>query len=404
MRRNLFIAAVVGVGLLVLGGALYFFTQSRNSSQAGTQKNTDFFSALFPFTGNTAPAATDQSHDTNGAPQVVPRLRLVSDKPVSGAEFVKASATTTDIRFMERETGHVYDTATDALTSVRLSNTTIPGVEEVVWAGESNPVLRALEDSTTISNFLATIRGTTTEQSIDGKFIGNYSRLVATPDGRQLFGLMEDLQGSHVESLQVSTLKKQTVFSSSFRSWIPLASQKTLFVETAPVSGLPGFVYSVAADGSLEKVAEGPGLMALVNQDGTYVAYSSSSGGRTALIVVNVKTHEQSTMPLTTLAPKCAWLPTKTPQLFCGVPKLLGESLPDAWLVGSTSFDDAAWIIDAQSGTTTMVSDIGTESGTPIDVLNPIIDGSGTYALFMNKDDLKLWSLRLPETTSTASQ
>jgi hypothetical protein len=70
-------------------------------------------------------------------------------------------------------------------------------------------------------------------------------------------------------------------------------------------------------------------------------------------------------------------------------------TLPDDWLLGRISFSDSVWIIRPIENTAHSLGYLQEIANTPIDVLNPTISVDGNFALFINKNDLSVWSLDL---------
>jgi len=104
------------------------------------------------------------------------------------------------------------------------------------------------------------------------------------------------------------------------------------------------------------------------------------------------------TLSLTTFPEKCAWSEISPDVLFCAVPKnsVQGE-YPDLWYQGVASFADAIWKINTKTGETTMLSNLDEEKNGKIDVINPFLDKNEQFIFFTNKNDSKLWSLKLGE-------
>jgi hypothetical protein len=116
------------------------------------------------------------------------------------------------------------------------------------------------------------------------------------------------------------------------------------------------------------------------------------------MTVVDTKTGKTFDAPLKAVAWKCAWVPNREPFMFCAVPtNVVSGAYPDDWLMGNVSFSDEAWIVNPVGNASFFIGALTDQNGSGIDAENVSVDPSGTYALFMNKKDLSLWSLRIGE-------
>jgi len=186
---------------------------------------------------------------------------------------------------------------------------------------------------------------------------------------------------------------------------VPLIAGGHTFLETAPTSAAIGYLYELK-NGSLSKVVGGlTGLVATVSPSGEYVAYSGDAAGGFALFILDTRTGATLSTPLSALALKCAWIPNHEPLLFCAIPANPPEgAYPDDWLLGNVSFSDSAWILNPQQSTSYSVGALTDSSGAGLDAENISVDPSGTYALFMNKKDLSLWSLWIGDVVARAGR
>ncbi|GEM_PF-1319715 len=389
-----FVAILVGVGAVI---ALIAFAISlgQSGSGPGGGNGTTPFGALFPFLGRAeAPSGAVQFKDeTTTQTGPVPRLRLVTSEPVSGARFTKEGL----IRYVERGTGHVFDVHADSFESTRISNLTLPGIEHVVWVGDSRFVAQFVRDGETVQNMLADIATSTSESTLTTVRLTGFKRAAASADGGTLLTVTEVGDGSRIESQTPGKAgSTRLVLSSPMRSWVPLVGGRDLMLLSAPATGVPGFLYLLESGGIGAKVVGNiPGLMALPSPDGRYVAYSGAIATGMALAVLDRKTETLETIPISTIVEKCAWFPTGEPRLFCGIPKSPTAVALDSWLLGLGDFSDNAWVISPVNGISTLVIDLANESGRPLDLVNPSVSEDGNYAIFQDKTDLSLWSLEL---------
>ncbi len=399
MNRRIIIlgGSIIIIGLLLAGGYFYFSLQ-RTASTSTPNSFNNFFSALFPFGQGTSQVKTPGgTTNTPEAAKVLTRLRKVSDRPTAGMWFAAQTSSTTPphIRFMERATGHVFDTPADSYSEVRISNTTLPLIQDIQKITDTLFVVRTIPDSEHPQNFLAQLNATTSEQTVTTLQLGAFKR-VAVGSETNVLTVSETGAGSEIQSLNPKDASTRALLLSPIRSWVPLAGGNRAFLETAPSSGALGFLYEVKAGALTKILGDVPGLLALPSPTGRYILYSSSLSGRTSLFLLDTKTGTLYPSPIGALALKCAWVSEEAPTVFCATSAgLQNATLPDDWLLGNVAFNDSAWLIRPLQGTAHSLGKLEEIAGTPIDVQSPTISPNGVYALFINKNDLSLWSLNL---------
>jgi len=160
-RSVLFIILIVFILIIGVIVGTYFFAV-RNDTDAPL----DTIRGFLPFGGGgvdrdvTPPTFEDnisEVPDVIAADIPPPKLRQLHDKPVSGIGVFGDSATST-IRFVERETGHVFEIGEEEAVSRRITNTTIPRIQEALFATKDSVLIRYLaDDSETLQTFAAQI-------------------------------------------------------------------------------------------------------------------------------------------------------------------------------------------------------------------------------------------------------
>jgi hypothetical protein len=82
--------------------------------------------------------------------------------------------------------------------------------------------------------------------------------------------------------------------------------------------------------------------------------------------------------------------------LYCGVPQTAPSgSLPDGWYQGVVSFSDDMWMINTQTGVTTLLVSPLKVAGEEIDATKLLLSPDESFLLFVNKKDSAPWSLKL---------
>lgn len=395
MRRFLIIFSIGTIGIALV--ALVFFLSSLggDTTQEGERRN--IFDAIFPFgrsDNEGGGASLPGGNDIEPVETPVPRLRQVSERPTAGGHPFEEDDRIV-IRYMDRETGHIYETFADTSTVRRVSNTTIPGVLEVLWVNKASGIIRSFEDSE-IENFAFRLTGSASStQTTSGVFTGTWVWGSLSPNKEDLLTLWHEDGGSVVRLSNPQNENESVIFRSPLRLWIPKRTNSTNYLQTAPASGTSGFLYRVSNSSLIPVVSDIPGLLTLPSPDGSYVLISSGGQNFASLSLINTTSGARTQLPFSSLAYKCVW--TQDSELVvCGVPTALpGGEYPNVWLEGRVSFNDSLWLINPETGETTELSNIEEEYGESLDVWQPALDETGSILTFINKKDLSFWSFEV---------
>ncbi|MEI6316681.1 MAG: hypothetical protein WCO65_03075 [bacterium] len=305
------------------------------------------------------------------------------------------------VRFAEHGTGYIYDVDVRGKNETKKTGTTIVRVAEAYFGDAGNSVIfRYLKnDNATIETYLGHIvppaLGTTGQfATIKGDFLPeNIPSIVMSPDQTSFAYLFATNSGVSGISMSTNGLNKKQLFSSSFDEWTLDLKQSVLTATTKPAGDIPGYAYSVLSSGIFQKIIGGiNGLTTNISPDGRLLLYATSGKNNIGLFLQH-QNGDSTKLSIATLPEKCVWNKSST-TIYCAVPISLDTSLtyPDAWYQGLTSFYDGIWKIDANSGATTQLTDLNSKA---IDIENLILDQSGNFLIFENKNDGTLWSYDL---------
>lgn len=404
MTKTLIYSIIALIIVIIAGVVTFFLTAPSRSTDQGGNSGGGLFGSLFPFgnggqNGNTETPLFNGDEPGSGVLSV-PKLRQVSVTPVSGA-YAYAQGGTPMIRFIDRATGHLYETEAESTTVRRVTNTTVPGIQEVLWANANEFLIRYL-DGDSIETFFATLdEKAASEQALNGRFIDSFNRGTLDAAGKNLFSVVENGGGSSLALSDPDGSNAKIVFTSLISSWVPLQSENKLFVYTAPASGVAGFLYQVSGNTLSKVTGDVPGLLAKVSASGRYALISGGGQNSVSAFVFDIQTGETLPLPVDTLADKCAFASETPLELYCGVPQSLPDgAYPNDWLIGSVSLNDSIWSIEPEVGVATFIT-AGNDVPVSFDVWQPKLSPGGDHFIFINKKDLSLWSLRIKESTST---
>ena len=321
-------------------------------------------------------------------------LSLLHDRPTTKAVFVNDKL----VRFVERETGHVFDVNTDTLQRIRVSNTTIPRTSQVLWGGDPNNLIyRYLDDAgESVETFVGTIRSSSsTEPSTDGYFLEkDIFSITRSPSTENLFYTSND--GSFIYNPESRSLVR--VFTLGLKSllaqWV---NPSLVFLSTKPSYESPGFLFSLNPNtGTIKEVLGGVlGATTLSDPGGNTVLYSYSSGNNFGTFLLDRNSNTSKKFSVETLPEKCVWGSDEV--LYCAVPNHIPNNLPDEWYQGLVSFEDSIWKIYTGSGETELLIANTDFSVGPVDAVDLVINENQNLLLFRNRYNSSLWMLRIED-------
>jgi hypothetical protein len=398
--------------ILIIFGLIGWYLYMNKTGTQGTNQNTSSNEDLFPFgpggknnQGNstTTSSGGDRIIDiTNNGEERLPRLRQISFVPTAGA-VASSTASSTIIRYVERATGHIYETDSEKPEVTKISTITIPKVHEALFTANSTKLLvRYLNDSTgAVRTFYAKIATTTRpEQAIEGLFLADDIKDV-TVFGNKIFyllwsdtneqGIVSDMDGSY----------KTIVFNSSFGEWAAhWTSQNIITLTSKPSSSARGtsYILNPGTGNYTKTVGDLNGLETIANNDGSLILLSNSTTNFFSTSIFDTKTGNTQRLGLSTLAGKCVWSKKERTTVYCAAPQDANRgSYPDDWYKGKTSFNDSLWKIDAVSGETTEILTPELSTGTSMDMMNLSLDQKENVILFTNKKDMTVWRYNIVE-------
>lgn len=326
---------------------------------------------------------------------IVSPTQLALNKVAGAITFEQGSSTV--VRFAESGTGHLYETTLETGILKRLTNTTIPKVEEAVWVERGRGViLRYLSDTGTIKTFYgkAPTSATSTDQPLTGSFLPDgITELISLGDGSTIFYLTPANDG--IEGYIATSVggNKTKVFSSPVRAWQVREVDKdtVLLYPNASwlTSGITGLL-NVRTQ-RIEYFLGGTfGLTAHTNPKRDITIFSKREGSSLSLYALNRAENETVALSPSALPEKCVWSKIKTTIVYCAIgQEPLGENMPDVWYRGSTGFTDDIWSMDTSIGGSSVASELS--SIAVIDATNLFLDRREGYLFFTNRKDRTLW-------------
>ncbi len=403
MNRRLFvIVASIVVVLGLLGGAYFLIFANGATLSVGTPG--DFFTPSEDRI--VSELLGPDGEPIQGAGTVVaPRLIRISDAPVGKGAIalyippVPPLASSTDpgtpadveVRFIERQSGNIYTFRVHDRVLSRISNRTLPGIQEAVWSTDgARAFVRYLARSTDGTERVDTYA--LPADGGEGYFLEANLEQVAVQGTSTVFSLLPNTSGSIASLSNQDGTNVRTLFNSAISRLRAGFSGTDIVATTKASSGLDGYSFLVSREtGSFTRIL-GPlrGLSALPNTQGTSVLYSYVDQNRTYLQVLDLTSRVATPLPLSTLAEKCAWAPGGR-AVFCGVPTAVAGNMPDDWYQGAATFTDRIWRIDLDTRLATLVVDPVQVAEVGIDAVALTVDSETDTLVFTNKKDGTLW-------------
>lgn len=305
------------------------------------------------------------------------------------------------VRYMDRETGHVFDYDRQNKSVTRISSTNIPRVHHAFWSADGSAVIVQLLDA--LGTTVRTFKGTLENGTLDGEFLQDNLGFVAVSPVDDRFIVLDE-NGQYTEGLVGSfdSNRLDRAFRSSYGEWLPQWGKGDTIMLTTLASGFaPGYVFETKTnnDNFEDVLANKLGLTTNTNTATGDMLYSENNPetGRPQLFLYSVTDKTSQNLGLNTLAEKCTWHPEQTNLIFCGVATSLPAGIyPDDWYQGRMTISDNIWIINTDTLQTNQIINIGQEAGVSVDIINPHVDAAGEHLMFTDKNNLHLWEAKLP--------
>lgn len=300
-----------------------------------------------------------------------------------------------EIRYIDRASGNVFAYKFHERTLARISNRTLPGIQDAVWLSDgSQAFVRYLansDDQEVVETYALPVG------EGGGFFLERNLGQVAVSGTTTVFTLLPSTNGSIGTAANVDGTNSRTIFSSSIASLVAHLSNGPYIVATKPSVMMDGYAFTVGAGGRFTRIL-GPyrSLSVLPSPSGNLVAFSYVENRALKMSVLDRRTGEIIALPVATMVEKCVWANGEE-VFYCGIPKRLptSERITDDWYQGVVSFTDRIWEINLVDRLSIYLIDPQTEAEVELDITNLAIDGRNDVLTFKNKKDGSLWAYDL---------
>lgn len=342
---------------------------------------------------------------------VTPAIETTTTKNTKVKKEVKPIAPATEfvntLRYVEKETGNIYQTDIEQIAERKYTNTIVPKIHEAFFGKNAlSIVMRYLNTSdNTIQSFngllpVEILGGDSTQtMEIKGSFLPeDITYMTTSPDHSKIFYLFNVNNASVGVIAGILGDKKTQIFNSSYTEWISQwPNDKEITLTTKSSASVPGYMYALDPDKKiLNKVLGGiNGLTTLTSPSGKDVLYNISKNGSISLNIHNIDSGNSILLGVKTLPEKCVWTKSGS-YIYCAIPKsITTNDYPDAWYKGLVSFGDEIWKIDTQNGAANKIADPLEIAGEDVDATTISLNDNEDYLFFINKKDSYLWELNL---------
>jgi hypothetical protein len=327
-------------------------------------------------------------------------LFQIHDKPiVSFVVFVRSGHSYA--RLIEQGSGHVYEYDFDTKQKIRISNTSIPGIQAAVWSQDGTTAAFQYLEGGVVRTAIGDLATSSTEGSFKKiTFLpAGLGSVALSPSGDEVAYARITTQGGAVAVAKKDGTKARVLFASPLTRWFIEWKSKDILLVESPLSRDGGVAYAVnvrtGAQSTVE-VTHGsfPGLTPA--RDGaTYIYNPSWALGVTRLDTK--KGTEFALFSMNTIPDKCSFIATSTDYALCGTSDAGSALLTrfEEWLRGEGTSHDSIFLVNFKRGYWTAPirsADLGDLS---FDVEHIEGDDRLSFAAFKEKEGQTLWGIWL---------
>jgi len=380
--------------LLATGGLIWYNTpkQQGEAGERGFLFGPPQLGNNRELTNEAAESEVEQPKQENNLPSkeaTQSNTSRLAEEVVAGATSVSGN-----IRYIERATGHVWEIDPRGENKTRISNTTIPGIFEVIWSPTGERAVLKYFSEGKLSILSALFKGSSTQ----GTFLSSdVTDVVFSPNGDRIGYVITQEGETKIISATPENKLPRVRFRSPFSSWkISWPEEENMYLLTRPSAFIEGFFYRLNfSSGALLKIT-GPASGLEAKTNGAFVIVSQFDPSRKAIrsVVEDLKTRETkllSSSILAILPEKCTWSRKARNIIFCAASSFSPRvSYPDDWYKGKVTFSNKLLKIDIK---TLSVTNYELPQGS--DVAEPFLTKDESALFFINKRDGSLWGVNL---------
>ena len=413
MNKNLLQLIGLGVGVVLIGLLLLWFLFLRNVQHGTiTTSTTSIFGTSRPI--NTTPEPntglpTIPSTTPTTPSDTAKRVFKIANGPVSSATFVETTnPTTTMVRYVAADSGHVFDQPIDQVGAVAhsVSGTTVPGIIKALWGAKGTVlVVQYLDNATIKTVYLGLPVATSSPRGgvtipTEVRFLpNNITSYALSPDGKNITYLLTTPSGVDGYIAQSNGINSKKLFSFPLTQvTVAWPSADSLLLQTKSALAVPGISYSVGVKtGTLAQLVYTTSLSLLASRDFTKLLYQTTGTNGTRLSYIhNLTTGGNIALSYQPLPEKCVWSGVVISFVYCAVPLAYAPAnYLNLWHQGLGISKDSVFQYNSATGDSQILVTPDTDGGEATDAANLAESVRGDYLLYTNRTNESLWGVRL---------
>jgi hypothetical protein len=405
-NKKIIVIGLIALLLLAIVGGFYLLMKKSGSSSI-----TETIGKVLPFGtptedipggsiegGDKSPGGGNGGGTTDG--DVEPIFKRITDKPAAGL-ITLIREDSEFVRYVDRETGHIFEANIRSGENKELTNTTIPRIHEAFWGLNGDAVvMRYLEEDpyTKVDIIKTTLGYLSLPTEAGGDAVGtllvgsdnlpdNITTVSLSPDGKKLFYLLRTTDGVSGSVVDLSTRITKEVFRNSFTEWTPeILDTNQIIFTTKPSAHIPGHAYRYdITTKTFERIVRNKaGLTTHTNATGERILYAENLIKNIVFGVYDQKgfasdegeTNHESVLSITTLPEKCAWRNGGSRTICAAFSFSPAYPMPDTWYRGSQVLIDTFWSVDTNTNEVAFLYDPQKEVNQSFDVITPVLSSS----------------------------
>jgi len=407
MNSRLITYLLVGTGLTIaLTVSIWFFFFRPAATPSETTNTTSTSNINSTQSVSVSPTVQEPETNTvNTTTAVQQKIFEIVDGPVAGATVVQMrQPTTTVARYVQQNNGHVFDLVIDSSGAVpkAISNTTIPGINRVLWAKQgSAAILQYLDGNVTKTVYLGfPIPNASTTRPVEVKFLPEGIRDIAvSPSGANIVYLLRSSTGVRGYTAAPDGTGSKELFTLPLSEiLITWPSANTILAYTKSNVSVAGIAFSInSSSGAAVPLLHAAGLTVGASPSYAYLVYQTSSTGGPATYARTTATGQQTRLSFNPAPERCIWGSVATTTLYCAAPlEYTPANYLDFFHTGSATAADTLFAFAFPNGQSSIIATPGEAGGVSSTIDSMALSPDEKYLLFVRRGDHSLWGVRLP--------
>jgi len=373
MNKPLIITIAVVIFLLALGSWAYLFF-------FGAPQNPD---ELFTDLGINLATQTDSPtirEIDQGAGDLVitgSSLQQLTFRPVAG--FVSDGATR--IRYAEQGTGHIYEIDLSDSSEVRISNTTVPQVQDATFAADGSAVALQTYNRAARSVVGTIVDGGLTTQNLPPRAQNLHFLSTST-----ITYTLSNQDGTTGYRYNLDSESQTIEYVVPFASVITHHTPAQTYVSNRHAPELEGALWAVDDRSFRQVSANAFGFVTELGNAWYSLAFTENDTYQSR--AVNLDTGAVAQLPVSFIPEKCDW---GSNTLWCAAPFTpIAHTYLKEWYQGTVRANDVLWAINPATETAELLVNPVDEINRQLDITN-LTAVTPNQLLFVNRHDNTLW-------------